>query len=216
MSGECGCSASQNFDGSSYAYKRVLIIIIAINAAMFFVELVGGIKSGSMALLADSLDFLGDTATYTISFIVIGMPLATRAKAGLFKGASLFVIAAWVLGSTVYRVFVEGVPEALMMGTIGFVAFAANVISAVLLLKFKDGDSNVRSVWLCSRNDAIGNLAVILAASGIAATDSAWPDLLVAAIMASLFIHSATKIVRQSWRELEIEKKQGAADTIHS
>lgn len=208
MSGDCGCSANQNFDGSSPAYKRVLIVIIAINFGMFMVEVFGGLASGSMALLADSLDFLGDSATYTISLIVIGMPLVVRAKAGLFKGISLFVIAAWVLGSTVYRVFVEGVPEALTMGAIGIAAFAANVISAVLLLKYKDGDSNVRSVWLCSRNDAIGNLAVILAASGIAATDTAWPDLLVAGIMGSLFIHSATRIVQQSWAELSEEKRR--------
>ncbi len=208
MFGDCGCGAKQNFDGSSPAYKRVLMVIIAINFGMFVVEVFGGLASGSMALLADSLDFLGDSATYTISLIVIGMPLVVRAKAGLFKGISLFVIAAWVLGSTVYRVFVEGVPEALTMGAIGIAAFAANVISAVLLLKYKDGDSNVRSVWLCSRNDAIGNLAVILAASGIAATDTAWPDLLVAGIMGSLFIHSATRIVQQSWAELSEEKRR--------
>lgn len=208
MSGDCGCSANQNFDGTSPAYKRILIVIIAINLGMFFVELFGGLAAGSMALLADSLDFLGDSATYTISLIVIGMPLAVRAKAGLFKGVSLFAIAAWVLGSTFYRVFIEGVPEALTMGAIGVAAFAANVVSAVLLLKYKDGDSNVRSVWLCSRNDAIGNLAVILAASGIAATDAAWPDLLVAGIMGSLFIHSATRIVQQSWKELSQEKQR--------
>ncbi len=207
MSGDCGCGVDQNFDGSSPAYKRVLIVIIVINLGMFFVELFGGLASGSMALLADSLDFLGDSATYTISLIVIGMPLAVRAKAGLFKGVSLFIVAAWVLGSTSYRVFVEGVPEALTMGTIAVAAFAANVLSAVLLLKYKDGDSNVRSVWLCSRNDAIGNLAVIVAASGIAATDAAWPDLLVAGIMSGLFIHSATRIVQQSWKELSEAKR---------
>ncbi len=208
MSGECGCGADQNFDGTSPAYKRILVVIIAINFGMFFVEVFGGLAAGSMALLADSLDFLGDSATYTISLIVIGMPLAVRAKAGLFKGISLFAIAAWVLGSTFYRVFIDGVPEPLTMGAIGIAAFAANVISAVLLMKYKDGDSNVRSVWLCSRNDAIGNLAVILAASGIAATDAAWPDLLVAGIMGSLFIHSATKIVQQSWKELSEEKQR--------
>ncbi|WP_286829195.1 MULTISPECIES: cation transporter [Kordiimonas] len=211
MSGSCGCGSDQNFDGSSPAYKRVLSAIIAINLGMFFVELVGGLASGSMALLADSLDFLGDTATYTISLIVIGMPRAVRAKAGLFKGLSLFIVAAWVLGSTFYRVFIDGVPEALTMGAIGITAFIANVISAVLLLKYKDGDSNVRSVWLCSRNDAIGNLAVVLAASGIAATDAAWPDLLVAGIMGGLFIHSATGIVRQSWAELSEEKRRNNA-----
>jgi len=206
MSKECEGVTNQNFDGVSSAYKRVLIVIIAINLGMFFVELFGGLAAGSMALLADSLDFLGDSATYTISLFVIGMPLAVRAKAGLFKGISLFVIAGWVLGSTIYRVFIDGVPEALTMGAIGFAALAANVISVVLLLKFKDGDSNVRSVWLCSRNDAVGNVAVIIAASGIAATDAAWPDLLVAGIMGSLFIHSATRIAQQSWKELSEEK----------
>lgn len=210
MSNECGCSGNLNFDGSSSAYKKILMIIIAINFGMFFVEFFGGLASGSMALLADSLDFLGDSTTYTISLIVIGMPLAVRAKAGLFKGISLFAIAAWVLGSTFYRIFIEGVPEALTMGAIGIAAFTANVVSALLLMKYKDGDSNVRSVWLCSRNDAIGNLAVILAASGIAATDAAWPDLLVAGIMGSLFIHSATNIVKQSWTELTEEKRKNA------
>lgn len=208
MADDCEYGANQSFDGTSAAYKRVLIVIIAINLGMFFVELFGGLAAGSMALLADSLDFLGDSATYTISLIVIGMPLVVRAKAGLFKGISLFVIAAWVLGSTFYRVFIEGVPEALTMGAIGFAALAANVISVILLLKFKDGDSNVRSVWLCSRNDAVGNIAVILAASGIAATNAAWPDLLVAGIMGSLFIHSATRIIQQSWKELSQEKQR--------
>ena len=130
MSGDCGCGADQKFDGTSPAYKRILIVIIVINLGMFFVELFGGLAAGSMALLADSLDFLGDSATYTISLIVIGMPLAVRAKAGLFKGISLFAIAAWVLGSTFYRVFIEGVPEALTMGAIGVAAFAA-IFSAV-------------------------------------------------------------------------------------
>ncbi len=213
MSDTCGCGADQNFDGSSPAYKRVLIIIIAINLGMFFVELVGGLAAGSMALLADSLDFLGDSTTYTISLIVIGMSLSVRAKAGLFKALTLIAIAAWVLGSTLYRVFGDGVPEPVTMGSIALLAFAANVISALLLLKFKDGDSNVRSVWLCSRNDAIGNVAVMIAASGIAATDSAWPDLLVAGIMVSLFLHSAVKIVRQSWAELQSEAGHQHADS---
>ncbi|PHS69456.1 MAG: cation transporter [Cycloclasticus sp.] len=206
MSNGCGCTENVVFDGSSPAYKRVLKVIIAINLTMFFVELGGGLKSGSTALLADSLDFLGDSVTYTISLVVIGMPLAVRAKAGLFKGVSLLVITAWVLGTTGYRVFVEGVPEALTMGAIGVLAFAANVVSALLLLRYKDGDANVRSVWLCSRNDAIGNLAVIAAASGIAVTNSAWPDLLVAGVMASLFFYSAVKIIRQSLAELRATK----------
>ncbi len=203
MSNNCGCGIDQNFDGSSKSYKRVLIVIIAINLIMFFVELSGGVISKSTALLADSLDFLGDTATYTISLVVIGMPLATRAKAGLFKGISLLVIAAWVLGTTGYRVIFIEVPEPITMGAIGLVAFSANVISALLLVRYKDGDSNVRSVWLCSRNDAIGNLAVIIAASGIAASNTAWPDLIVAFVLAGLFINSAVQIIKQSRAELK-------------
>lgn len=203
MSNECGCGSNIKFDGSTPEYKRILKIIIVINFTMFIVELGGGILSGSMALLADCLDFLGDSVTYTISFIVIGMPLSVRAKAGLFKGISLLFIAAWVLGATGYRILVEAIPEALTMGTIGFVALGANVVSAALLLRFKDGDSNVRSVWLCSRNDAFGNVAVILAASGIFVTDSGWPDLLVAGVMASLFSYSAFQIIRQSLSELQ-------------
>lgn len=203
MSNECGCGSNVKFDGSTPEYKRILKIIIVINFTMFIVELGGGILAGSMALLADCMDFLGDSATYTISFIVIGMPLSIRAKAGMLKGVSLLFISALVLGATSYRIFAESVPEAVTMGTIGFVALGANVVSAMLLLRFKDGDSNIRSVWLCSRNDAIGNLAVILAASGIFVTDSGWPDLLVAGVMASLFSHSAFHIIRQSWRELQ-------------
>ena len=200
------CGSNLKFDGASKEYKRILVIIIIINFSMFLVELGGGVLSGSMSLLADCLDFLADSATYTISLIVIGMPLAVRAKAGMFKGISLLFIAAWVIGTTGLRILENDVPEPLTMGVIGFAAFAANVISALLLVKFKDGDSNVRSVWLCSRNDAIGNVAVMLAASGIVVTNSAWPDLLVAGIMATLFSHSAINIIRQSWKELKIEK----------
>lgn len=206
MAEKCGCEANINFDGASVEYKRILIVIIAINFTMFIVELGGGMLSGSMSLLADCLDFLGDSATYTISLIVIGMPLAVRAKSGMFKGVSLLFIAAWVLGTTGMRILESEVPEPITMGAIGFAAFAANVISALLLLRYKDGDANVRSVWLCSRNDAIGNVAVMLAASGIVVTDSAWPDLLVAGIMATLFSHSAISIIRQSWQELKTAK----------
>lgn len=206
MPENCGCEITQNFDGSSKSYKRVLVVIIAINLLMFFVELSCGFISKSTALLADSLDFLGDTATYTISLLVIGLPLATRAKAGMFKGITLLFITLWVLGTTGYRVMFIEVPEPITMGAIGVLAFSANVISALLLVRYKDGDSNVRSVWLCSRNDAIGNLAVIIAASGIAATETAWPDLLVAFILAGLFTNSAIQIIGQAKKELSESK----------
>lgn len=198
----CGCGDDIKFDGVSTAYRRVLWIVIAINAAMFVVEIVAGQLAGSQALQADALDFLGDSITYAISLIVIGMPLIWRARAALVKGASLGLMGTWVLGSTLYHVLILGVPQAEIMGAIGMLAFAANMASVLLLVKYRDGDANVRSVWLCSRNDAIGNLAVVLAASGVWATSTAWPDLIVAGIMASLFLWSAIQIITQGTAEL--------------
>jgi Co/Zn/Cd efflux system component len=203
MSG-CGCGDGAKFDGLSTAYMRVLWAVIAINATMFLVEMGAGLLSGSQALKADALDFLGDTATYGISLLVIGMPLVWRSRAALLKGLSLGAMGLWVLGSTAHQVLVLGVPRAEVMGVIGFLALAANLTSVLLLLRYRDGDANVRSVWLCSRNDAIGNLAVVLAAGGVWATTTAWPDLIVAGIMASLFLYSAIGIVRQALGELGI------------
>lgn len=198
----CSCSNNVQFDGMSKAYRRVLWAVIAINASMFVIEMTAGQMAGSQALKADALDFLGDTATYSISLFVIGMPLLWRARAALVKGVSLGLMGIWVFGSTVHSVLILGVPQAEVMGAIGILAFAANVASVLLLMKYRDGDANVRSVWLCSRNDAIGNLAVVLAASGVWATASAWPDLIVAAILASLFLWSSVQIIRQAVREL--------------
>lgn len=182
-------------------YKRMLLLVIAINATMFLVEIVAGHLAGSKALQADALDFLADTATYGLSLAVIGASLRVRASAALVKGVSLLVIGLWVLGSTAYQVLMLGVPTAEVMGVVGFLALAANVTSVVLLVRYKDGDANVRSVWLCSRNDAIGNVAVIGAAALVWLTASAWPDLAVAAIMSGLFVNSAFQILRQSWTE---------------
>ena len=208
MAGCCGHEV--RFDGVSKTYRRVLWAVIAINAAMFVVELAAGFAAGSMALKADSLDFLGDTATYAISLAVIGMPLRRRAMAALFKGLSLAAMGFWVAGATVYEVFVLGLPAAGLMGGIGVLAFVANVASVLLLLRYRNGDANVRSVWLCSRNDAIGNLAVVLAASGVWATQSGWPDLIVAGIMSALFLWSAAQIIRQSLGELSAHAHQPA------
>ena len=189
------------FDGMSDDYKRRLLAVIAINAAMFLVEMVAGTLAGSQALKADALDFFADSVTYGASFLVLGLSLRTRSLVALGKGASLMLMGLWVLGTTVWRVFVMGVPEAEVMGIVGFLALVANVASVVILIRYKDGDANVRSVWLCSRNDAIGNVAVMVAALGVWGTATGWPDLIVAAIMASLFLTSATKILRQAWRE---------------
>ena len=175
--------------------------MIAINGTMFITEMAAGLAAGSQALLADALDFLGDTATYALSLIVIGMPLIVRARAALIKGISLAVMGCWVFGSTLYHALASTTPQAEVMGAVGFLALLANLISVLLLLKYREGDANVRSVWLCSRNDAIGNVAVILAASGVWASQTAWPDLIVAGLMASLFLWSSLQIIRQAHAE---------------
>ncbi len=195
------CVNNVKFDGLSSAYKRALWAVIAINASMFVIEMAAGAFAGSQALQADALDFLGDTLTYGLSLIVIGMPLGVRASAALFKGFSLAAMGLWVLGATAYQVLILGVPNAPVMGMVGTLALAANVASVLILMRFKDGDANVRSVWLCSRNDAIGNVAVIAAAGAVAVTGTAWPDLIVAALMAGLFLWSALHIVRQALDE---------------
>jgi cation diffusion facilitator family transporter len=201
------------FDGMSDDYKRRLIAVIAINATMFVVEMVAGALAGSQALKADALDFFADSVTYGASFLVLGLSLRTRALVALGKGASLLLMGLWVLGTTIHRVFVMGVPEAEVMGVVGFLALVANVASVVILIRYKDGDANVRSVWLCSRNDAIGNVAVMVAALGVWGTATGWPDLIVAAIMASLFQTSATKILRQGWDEYRhgVDRPRGTA-----
>ncbi|OBY26440.1 cation transporter [Leisingera sp. JC1] len=205
------CNHNARFDGVSADYKRRLWLVIAINAGMFAVEMGAGQMSGSQALKADALDFLGDALTYGISLAVIGATLRTRALAALGKGISLLLMGAWVFGSTVYQVFYVGVPQAQIMGVIGFMALAANLISVMLLARYKDGDANVRSVWLCSRNDAIGNVAVMIAALGVWGTATGWPDLIVAGIMGGLFLNSAFQILVQAVREWREEEAHAEA-----
>ncbi len=200
-SGGCGCTGNVTFDGTSAEYRRRLWLVIAINGIMFLVELLGGALAGSRALQADALDFLGDTLTYGISLAVIGMSLRVRSTAALFKGLSLFLMGLWVAGSTLWSFFVLRTPEVPVMSAIALLALAANVVSVLILARYKDGDANVRSVWLCSRNDAIGNVAVLIAAAAVWLTDTPWPDLVVALGMAALFTSSAMKILRQAWNE---------------
>jgi cation diffusion facilitator family transporter len=202
MSGCCGHDAK--FDGVSKDYKRRLWIVIALNAVMFAVEMGAGQLARSQALQADALDFLGDAVTYGLSLAVIGASVRVRTNAALAKGASLMLMGAWVFGATVYRVFVAGIPEAEIMGIVGVLALAANMSSVLLLVRYKDGDANVRSVWLCSRNDAIGNVAVMVAALGVWGTATGWPDLIVAAAMAALFLSSSFQIIRQALQEQRV------------
>ena len=199
----CGCSSGTvTFDGTDRRYRQVLWIVIILNAVMFFVEMGGGLAADSLALQADSLDFAGDAMTYGLSLAVIGMAASVRAKAALLKGISLGVVAAYVLGAALYRTFVVGSPEPLTMGLIGFLALAINLGSVALLWKWRDGDANVKSVWLCSRNDAIGNLAVLGAAGVVAITGTQWADLAVAALMSFLFLSTSVQVIKAARREL--------------
>ena len=203
------CENNVKFDGISSDYKRRLWIVIALNAIMFGVEMSAGHLAGSQALQADALDFLGDALTYGISLAVIGASITIRTTAAIAKGVSLFLMGTWVFSSTLYRVFYVGLPEAQIMGLVSMLALITNLTSVLLLVRYKDGDANVRSVWLCSRNDAIGNVAVMFAAIGVWKTTSGWPDLIVAAIMAGLFLLSSVQIIRQA-----LEERRAVGDHI--
>jgi len=208
----CGCHGGvPRFDGLDARYKFVLWTVIGINGAMFLTEMTAGQLAGSQALKADALDFLADTVTYGLSLAVIGASLQTRATAALFKGLSLSVMAFRVLGSTIYHTIILGLPSAEVMGGIAVLALTANLASVLMLMRYKDGDANVRSVWLCSRNDAIGNVVVMIAALGVWSTSTAWPDLVVAALMAGIFLSSSVQILRQAWVEYRTEGHQGHA-----
>jgi len=202
MSASCCHHDADRAPVRDHRYRRVLWAALGINLAMFLVEIAAGLAAGSISLQADALDFFGDSANYGISLFVLGMALRWRASAALLKGASMGVFGLWVLGAAVYHAAFGGIPEAEVMGAIGFTALAANVAVALMLFAFRDGDSNRRSVWLCSRNDAIGNLAVMAAATGVFATGTAWPDLAVAGVMAALALSAAVQVIRQSLGEM--------------
>lgn len=190
-----GCAHHAPFDGTDIKFRRILWLVILINAAMFIIEMLGGAAAGSQALKADALDFLADTATYSLSLAVIGRSLETRNRAAKIKAVSLLLIGSGILVNTIWECLIRTPPDAPVMGGIGFLALLANVASVVFLLPWRDGDANIRSVWLCSRNDAIGNAIVMLAALGVFGTGSAWPDLIVALVMSGLFLSSAIQIM---------------------
>ena len=183
-------------------YRRVLWVVLGINAGMFLVEISAGLAARSVSLQADALDFLGDAFNYGISLLVLGLSLRWRARAALFKGAFMGLFGLWVIGATVYNIVFATLPGALVMGSVGLAALAANVGSAVLLFRYRDGDANMRSVWLCTRNDAIGNVAVMLAAGGVVATGTGWPDVAVAAVMATLALTACRHVLKQAVGEL--------------
>lgn len=188
--------------GQTSAYRRVLWMVLAINAAMFLVEIGAGVLAGSASLQADALDFLGDAANYGISLAVVGMALRYRASAALAKGATMGLFGLWVLGITAWHAWSGTLPEAGTMGAVGATALIANGASFALLWAYRSGDANMRSAWICTRNDVLGNLAVLLAAAGVFGTGSGWPDFVVAAIMAGLALQGAWLVLRQALFEL--------------
>jgi Co/Zn/Cd efflux system component len=169
---------------------------------MFLVEIGAGLAAGSASLQADALDFLGDAANYAISLIVVSMALRYRAMAALAKGATMGLFGLWVIGTVIWHAVHGTLPSALTMGAVGFAALAANAASFGLLWAYRGGDANMRSAWICTRNDVLGNLAVLLAALGVFGTGTGWPDIIVAAIMAALAVQGAAIVVQQSLREL--------------
>jgi len=197
------CAAPPPPDDISSAYRRVLWIALFVNAAMFAIEAIAGMASGSVSLQADALDFFGDAANYALSLSVLSLALVWRARAALVKGVSMGLFGVWVLGAGAYNVVVGATPSAITMGAIGFLALIANVGVAVMLYRFREGDANMRSVWLCSRNDAIGNAAVMVAALGVFGTGTLWPDIAVAAVMAGLALTAAVQTVRVALLELK-------------
>lgn len=189
-------------DGADPAFRRILWVALIANFVMFGVEWTASHFGDSMSLLADALDFLGDAANYGISLLVVGMAITARARASLVKSLTMGAFGVWVIGSAIHRAIAGSAPDAAVMGGVALVALAVNVAVAILLYRHRNGDSNRQSVWLCSRNDAIGNVAVIVAATGVFASGSRWPDLVVAAIIAALSVGAAVRVARLAMQEL--------------
>jgi len=202
MSDQC-CSCASEKSAVDPRYRRVLWIALALNALMFAVELVASWQSGSVSLMADSIDFFGDAANYALSLAVLGMAMSARSKAALFKAACMGAFGVFVIGKALWNLHSGTVPEPATMGVVGVAALLVNGGVAWMLYAFRTGDANMRSVWICSRNDALGNLAVMLAALGVLGTGTAWPDLLVAAAMGGLALTGAFTVLTHARRELQ-------------
>lgn len=202
MSKHCCASASAPAAISSRGFRRALWIALFVNAGMFSLELIGGLRSGSISLLADAVDFFGDAANYALSLAVLSLGAMWRSRAALVKGICMGGFGLFVLGKTVWSISAGTIPEAATMGSIGVIALLANLGVALLLYAYRTGDANMRSVWLCTRNDAIGNVAVMLAALGVFGTGSGWPDWLVAGLMGVLALSASISVIRHALLEL--------------
>jgi Co/Zn/Cd efflux system component len=193
-------------------FRTALWIALWVNAVMFCVEIIGGLRAGSVSLLADAVDFAGDAANYALSLSVLSLGLLWRARAALIKGMTMMIYGLLVLAKTGWAVLYGVPPSAYTMGIIGGLALAANLAVAVMLYRFREGDANMRSVWLCSRNDAIVNVAIILAAAGVLGTGTRWPDLIVAAVISGLALTSARSVIRQARSEIGVARSRLAKD----
>jgi cation diffusion facilitator family transporter len=199
----CAATSCRSAPPADPAYRRILWAALGLNAAMCLVEIGASLVAGSVALQADALDFLGDAANYAVSLTVLGMALRWRASAALAKGFVMGAFGLWVAGATLWHAFHGDIPRADLMSGIGLLALGVNLTVAILLYRHRTGDSNRRSVWLCTRNDSIANLAVILAGAGVWLSDTHWPDIAVAAVVSGLGLSSAWQVVRQARDELQ-------------
>lgn len=195
----------------SKRFRLALWIALILNASLFLIEVIGGVQSGSSALWADALDFAGDSFNYILSLIALGMSLYWRATAALLKGIMMLAFAAAIIIKVIWSYSYGQTPEVMTMGVIGLLALVANIVSALVLYAFREGDSNMRSVWLCSRNDAIGNIAVLFAALGVFGTQSVLPDLIVATIMAGLGWSGGVQIIKSALAERKQSKHSAHA-----
>lgn len=197
----CSCSAPEP-KSPAPGFRKALWIALWVNLAMFLVEGIASIQSGSVSLMADAIDFFGDSANYILSLSVLGMGMLWRGRAAMVKGLTMAVFGLAVWARAIWVAQSGITPEPLTMGAVGLLALAANVSVAAMLFRFREGDSDMRSVWLCSRNDAISNIAVMGAALGVFGTGTAWPDLVVAAIMGSLAVTAGISVVRHARRDI--------------
>jgi Co/Zn/Cd efflux system component len=197
----CSCSPTEP-KAPAPGFRRALWIALWVNLTMFLVEGFASLHSGSVSLMADAIDFFGDSANYLLSLSVLSLGMLWRGRAAMVKGLTMALFGLVVWARAIWSVQAGITPEPMTMGVVGFVALAANVGVAILLFRFRAGDSDMRSVWLCSRNDAIGNLAVMAAALGVFGTGTAWPDLVVAAVMGSLAISAGISVVRHARRDI--------------
>jgi Co/Zn/Cd efflux system component len=207
-----GCCHQHAEPETDDRYRRILWVALTINLGMFLLEIAAGLTSGSVALQADALDFLADAANFAINLLVLSATVRARAITALAKGGTMALFGLWLVGAISWQAMSGIVPEAPVMGAVGIAALVANATVLALLITYRRGDANMRSVWICTRNDALGNLAVLLAAAGVFGTGRGWPDTIVAALMAALALWGATQIILHAAGELQPQARPVAAE----